>query len=103
MEQKHRIVYGCYSDVWQYGQHDKEQLKALSVEVIPEEFSPQMKGKTFVLSALRHFQELLTQMLLARIISLLIISTDLRKSIQIALNVSGESMLSLVLIMNQRR
>jgi len=47
MEQKHRIVYGCYSDVWQYGQHDKEQLKALSVEVIPEEFSPQMKGKTF--------------------------------------------------------
>lgn len=48
MEKKnHRILYAYFSNVWKYGEHSKEQLKALSEEVTPEEFSELMKGNVF--------------------------------------------------------
>ncbi|MBH0077472.1 hypothetical protein I6F48_18295 [Pseudoalteromonas sp. SWYJ118] len=48
MEKKeHRILYAYFSDVWKYGEYSKEQLKPLSEEVAPEEFSQLMKGKVF--------------------------------------------------------
>jgi hypothetical protein len=48
MEKKdHRILYAYFSDVWKYGEYSQEQLKPLSQEVTPEEFSELMKGKVF--------------------------------------------------------
>ncbi|MBV7300196.1 hypothetical protein [Enterovibrio paralichthyis] len=46
-ERKHRIVFGYYSVTWKYGINTLEELKGMSTEVVPEDFSMAMKGKIF--------------------------------------------------------
>lgn len=46
-DKKHRIAYGYYSEKWVYKTHPKELLEEYSIEVVPEEFTEEMKGKIY--------------------------------------------------------
>jgi hypothetical protein len=46
-EKRHRIAYAFYSDDWKYGVDDKDKLEEVSIPIVPEEFSSEMKGKIF--------------------------------------------------------
>jgi hypothetical protein len=46
-EKKHRIAYALYSEQWKYAVNAPILLEELSEEVVPEDFSEEMKGKIF--------------------------------------------------------
>lgn len=46
-EKKHRIVFAFYSEKWVYKKDNSKLLEEYSIEVVPEEFTKEMKKKIF--------------------------------------------------------